>query len=213
MDVYGRKLTNQELVSRFSSCHLTPYPAYPLRSKTQKHCRRFFCRGNAHCLCSAHFTPADQSWWNTMKHMPEHDDANVNMMYTSHLKSRTSNKLYRFSPTNLFIAVPKFFAFGSPQLLKLGWSLVRSARSISCFSCGCQGPASHAGGSLVRQLEPINVDRFTQQKRAWRYFSNKYKPTGIQANLHISPIHVPCLLFIMSKFQIPGSIPLDFGNP
>jgi hypothetical protein len=72
MDDYGRKLTNQELVSRFSSCHLTPYPAYPLRFKTQKHCRRFFCRGNAHCLCSAHFTPADQSWWNTMKHMPEH---------------------------------------------------------------------------------------------------------------------------------------------
>ena len=123
MDDYGRKLTNQELVSRFSCCHLTPYPAYPLRFKTQKHCRRFFCRGNAHCLCSAHFTPADQSWWNTMKH----DDANVNMMYTSRWKSRTSKKLYRFSRTNLFIAVPKFFCLWVAPVIK--------TRLIPCQIC------------------------------------------------------------------------------
>ena len=215
MDDYGRKLTNQELVSRFSSCHLTPYPAYPLRFKTQKHCRRFFCRGNAHCLCSAHFTPADQSWWNTMKHMPEHLNTMM-QTWTWCTQVVENQELQRnyidFPEQTSSLLCQSFLAFGSPQLLKLGWSLVRSARSISCFSCS-QGPTSHAGGSLVRQLEPINVGRFTQQKRAWRYFSNKYKPTGIQANLQISPIHVPCLLFIMSKFQIPGSIPLDFGNP
>ena len=160
MDDVGR---NSEIRRWFHDFQVVTWlrtPRNPLRFKAQKHCRRFFCRGNAHCLCSDHFTPRnhDKRQWNTCLNTMM--QTYVNMMYTNHLKSRTSKKcciLYRHSPINLLIAVQKLSTHlvplgcpDSPIMKKRGWSrlIVRSASIGPSWSSSLSG-TSHAG-SLVR---------------------------------------------------------------